>query len=82
MRPQGVQRNLMWGMHWVVHHIDAQMLVSAKTCLTNCKSVSGLREGERCRKERESPGETTRASHKSRKYQLGLNLLCKCGRAC
>lgn len=50
--------------------------------LPSISLISGLREGKRCRKKRESPGETTRASHKSRKYQLGPNLLRKCWPAC
>lgn len=40
--------------------------------------ISGLRKGERRRKEGESAGEAAGASDNARKHQLGLNLLCKC----
>ena len=51
--------------------------VSAQRSLHSIRLISGLRKGKRCRKKRESPGETTRTSYKSRKHQFGFNLLSK-----
>jgi hypothetical protein len=49
----------------------------AELILQSTNLISGLGKSKGGRKKRESSGETTRTTYKSRKYQFGFNLLSK-----